>query len=94
MRTTIIIHYEFIWYHLPNVNNHTLLSIECVYDARTPGLFKVECSGDAIVALSSKTYCVKTSHVPKISCKGINKVTLGNNTVYKMYENVLFTKIS
>ena len=65
-----------------------------LHDARTPGIFKVECTGDGIVALSSKTYCVKTSNLPKVSCKGINKSTLDNSSVYTMYKNVLLTKIS
>ena len=64
------------------------------YDARTPGLFKVECSGQGIIALSSKTYCVKTLTSPKVSCKGVNKSSLDRNTVYTMYKNVLFTKMS
>ena len=62
-------------------------------DARTPGLFKIECQGEGIVALCSKTYCVK-SDKPKFSCKGINKASLYTDTVYNLYKNVLFSKIS
>ena len=43
------------------------------YDKRTPGLFKVEWSGDGFVGLNSKTYCCWGSEGRKISCKGISK---------------------
>ena len=50
---------------------------EADYSKRTPGLFKVECRADAIVALCAKTYCTHRYEngrkYTKFSCKGINK---------------------
>ena len=43
------------------------------HDLRTPGLFKLEFSGDGIVALCSKTYICFKEDENKISCKGIQK---------------------
>ena len=59
------------------------------YDARTPGLFKLEYEGDGIVALCSKMYCVKSDSSVKFSCKGISKKDIDKNTVYDLYLNVL-----
>ena len=45
------------------------------FDKRTPGLFKVEWTGDAIISLSSKTYyCYggDSATKDKISCKGVS----------------------
>ena len=39
------------------------------YDARTPGIFKVECTGDGIAALSNKTYRIKTSTYQRLAVK-------------------------
>ena len=62
------------------------------YDARTPGLFKLEYEGDGIVALCSKMYCVKSDSSVKFSCKGISKKDIDKNTVYDLYLNVLKTR--
>jgi hypothetical protein len=44
------------------------------YDKRKPGLFKEEWSGDAMIALSSKTYyCSALAGGDKVSCKGTQK---------------------
>lgn len=43
------------------------------FDKRTPGLFKLEYTGDGIVALCSKTYYCFGTEGNKLSCKGINK---------------------
>ena len=45
------------------------------FDKRTPGLFKEEFRGTEMVALCSKTYCIKddVSGVTKFSSKGLNK---------------------
>ena len=47
------------------------------FDKRTPGLFKVEAQGKAMIALCSKTYILK-KHDDKVkfSCKGLNKTVL------------------
>ena len=42
-------------------------------DRRTPGLFKLEASGDTMYALSSKTYLLKDGKDYKMSAKGVNK---------------------
>lgn len=41
------------------------------YQRRTPGLFKVEWEGDAMVALTSKMYCCRGDGYDKSSAKGI-----------------------
>ncbi|KAI8495466.1 hypothetical protein Bbelb_269210 [Branchiostoma belcheri] len=65
------------------------------YDKRTPGLFKEEWSGDAIVGLCSKTYyCFggddKTQD--KFSCKGVSKRQ--NDITLQKYLQVLETQKS
>ena len=62
------------------------------YEKRTPGLFKVECVKDKIIALCSKMYCCADmdEKALKFSCKGIQKDN--NNITYKKFENVLFNK--
>ncbi|XP_019633364.1 PREDICTED: uncharacterized protein LOC109476787 [Branchiostoma belcheri] len=65
------------------------------YDKRTPGLFKEEWSGDAIVGLCSKTYyCFggddKTKD--KFSCKGVSK--RDNDITLQKYLQVLETQKS
>ena len=63
------------------------------YDRRTPGLFKEEYRGDAIVALCSKAYyCFGVED--KFSCKGINKRLNDINKSTYMYMDVLLTKRS
>ena len=47
------------------------------YDKRTPGLFKVEAEGKAMIALCSKTYILKKyDDEVKFSSKGLNKAIL------------------
>jgi len=62
------------------------------YEKRTPGLFKVECMKDKIIALCSKMYCCSDMDEKEIkfSCKGIQKDN--NNISYKKFENVLINK--
>ena len=62
------------------------------YEKRTPGLFKVECMKDKIIALCSKMYCCSDMDEKEIkfSCKGIQKDN--NNISYKKFENVLLNK--
>jgi hypothetical protein len=64
------------------------------YDRRTPGLFKEEYNGDAIIALCSKTYCVenKTTNKAKFSCKGVGKKPYSNPM--DIYRGVLKNKKS
>ena len=62
------------------------------FDARTPGLFKLEYEGTGIVALCSKLYCVKSDSSVKFSCKGISKSGIDKKSVYDLYLNVLKTK--
>ncbi|XP_066265252.1 uncharacterized protein [Branchiostoma lanceolatum] len=65
------------------------------YDKRTPGLFKEEWSGDAIVALCSKTYyCFGGEDISndKFSCKGVSKKD--NNITLQKYLRVLETQKS
>ena len=60
------------------------------YDKRTPGLFKVEAEGKAMIALCSKTYILK-QHDDKVkfSSKGLNKSSL--KKPYESYQQVLQT---
>jgi G:T-mismatch repair DNA endonuclease (very short patch repair protein) len=62
------------------------------FDKRTPGLFKLEYSGDQVVALCSKTYSVKCNETgnTKFSSKGCNKSRLNN--VHDIMVNVLKEK--
>ena len=58
------------------------------YDKRTPGLFKIEAEGNAMIALCSKTYVLKQSEdKSKFSSKGINKNAL--QTPFRMFKKVL-----
>ena len=62
------------------------------YVKRTPGLFKVEWSGQGFVGLNSKTYYCWGEEKDKYSCKGISKK---NNTIKKdTYLRVLKTQES
>ncbi|XP_069106330.1 uncharacterized protein [Argopecten irradians] len=62
------------------------------YTKRTPGLFKVEMTGQSMVCLCAKTYAVQKSAgdtvESKFSCKGINKSQLRHPI--NMYKDVLF----
>ena len=60
------------------------------YDKRTPGLFKVEAQGKAMIALCSKTYMLK-KHDDKVkfSSKGLNKAVL--KEPFPSYQHVLQT---
>eukprot|EP00112_Aurelia_sp_Birch-Aquarium-sp1_P009724 Seg2115.1 transcript_id=Seg2115.1/GoldUCD/mRNA.D3Y31 product="hypothetical protein" protein_id=Seg2115.1/GoldUCD/D3Y31 len=65
---------------------------------RTPGLFKVEFTGDQMISLCSKSYCIsekeqyeaESSRRFKFSMKGVNKSQFKNNP-YEHYANVLNT---
>ena len=62
------------------------------YDKRTPGLFKVEWSGQGFVGLNSKTYYCWEEEKDKYSCKGISK--RGNTITKDTYLRVLKTQES
>ena len=62
------------------------------FDRRVPGLMKEEASGEALVALASKTYVLKSGDGHKLSCKGINKASVENPM--DTYASVLSTKRS
>ena len=49
-----------------------------LFDKRTPGLFKLEASGEEMIGLSSKTYLLTSKESCKFSCKGINKTQVMN----------------
>ena len=73
------------WFPRTDTKEHT------AYDKRTPGLFKVEWSGQGFVGLNSKTYYC-WGEKDKYSCKGISKK---NNTINKdKYLKVLKTQES
>jgi hypothetical protein len=57
------------------------------FDKRTPGLFKVEFEGDALIGLCSKTYIVKNENIIKFSSKGVNKSTI--KEPMEIFQNVL-----
>ena len=59
----------------PVENNHYIFKEQSLYESRKPGLFKVEFSGDGMVALSPKLYyCLgDQSNKNKFSSKGVQK---------------------
>ena len=62
------------------------------YDKRTPGLFKVEAEGNAMIALCSKTYILKQKDDKyKFSSKGINKNAL--TSPFDTYKKVLESRL-
>ena len=84
--------------HLHNINASTghWFPRECCqehrsYDKRTPGLFKLEASGDYMVCLSSKTYMLQDGDQTKFSCKGVQKRQIQEPT--NIYANVLTTTL-
>ena len=61
------------------------------YNQRTPGLFKLEWSGDGITALCSKTYCCfNNTSLPRdnLTAKGVQK--FGNPLQKQDFCNVLY----
>ena len=62
-------------------------------EQRTPGLFKIEYQGDAIISLCSKTYCIENweENKAKFSSKGISK--RGFSNPMNIYREVLTSKI-
>lgn len=62
------------------------------FDKRTPGLFKVEWSGEGFVGLNSKTYYCWGTEGDKASSKGISKKI--NKPTKDKYLEVLKTKLS
>ena len=62
------------------------------YDKRTPGLFKIEYTGDSFVGLCSKTYFCDGEGGNKFSSKGLNKNH--NELSFHSYQRVLDTKTS
>jgi hypothetical protein len=80
----------------PFTSAHGFFPRECcpkhiAYDKRTPGLFKVEAEGKAMIALCSKTYILKQpDDKVKFSSKGINKNALTN--AFDVFHQVLTTQ--
>ena len=62
------------------------------YDSRTPGLFKLEYSGDIFYGLCSKTYFVGNEENCKFSSKGISKNRVNNPL--EIFKSVIETKQS
>ena len=64
-------------------------------DNKTPGLFKIEFLGTKMLCLSSKTYVgTSTNGTHKISCKGVNKMSVLRNNPIEIFESVLKDKKS
>ena len=59
-------------------------------DQRTPGLFKTEFEGDAIIVECSKMYCARGYKKDKYSCKGMQHKNNKLNTNFLVYRDVLF----
>ena len=84
---------------VPSIKNpHAYLTRTCcdthqLIDKRTPGLFKLEAVGCAMISLCSKCYCLKraTGDV-KFSSKGVNQRQLNKNFLFDFFTRVLFTK--
>ena len=55
----------------------------------TPGLFKTEFEGIAMISLCSKMYCVKSDSNVKFSCKGISKRHIDEEKVFHLYHDVV-----
>jgi hypothetical protein len=70
----------------PVENTHYIYKEQSLFESRTPGLFKVEFSGDGMVCLSSKLYyCLgDKTNKSKFSSKGIQK---NNNSYLLQYAN-------
>lgn len=62
---------------------------EAEYSHRTPGLFKLEFSGDGIIALNSKVY-IAFGKKDKVSCKGVQQKR--NEIVKEKMKKVLDTQ--
>jgi len=68
------------------------------YDKRTPGLFKLENTGDGIIATCSKTYyLLKDSNKPcqeddKISCKGTQQKRNYEDLIWNNYKSCLYNQ--
>jgi len=77
---------DFSWFPRECCEEHSQ------YDKRTPGLFKLEWSGDGIVGLCSKTYFCFGAHGDKHSCKGIQQKR--NQLQKEHYLNVLTSRQS
>ncbi|KAJ8034218.1 hypothetical protein HOLleu_20961 [Holothuria leucospilota] len=56
---------KHLWFPRTDTDEHKQ------YDKRTPGLFKLECEGNGIVALNSECYYCFGSEKEKVSCKGV-----------------------
>ena len=67
-------------------------SMHAKYDCRTPGLFKLEYSGDLFYGLCSKTYIVQNGDKYKFSSKGISKNRVQDPL--SIYKSVLESKQS
>ena len=71
---------------------------ECIeafqYDSRQPGIFKIEFSGNKMVCLCSKMYCIEDETEnetnTKLSCKGVNKKRI--NDAMAIFDHVLSTQ--
>ena len=59
------------------------------FDSRTPGLFKLEALGDAMIGLCSKTYVLQSQNAVKVTSKGLNKRTFDDPL--GVFRNVLRT---
>ena len=87
---------------LPDDENHWIPRLCCEkhnkFDSKTPGLFKSEFQGSAIVALCSKTYATEDAQNNKVkfSSKGLSKKAVqdsvekeGVTSVVDLYKKVL-----
>nr|XP_039250892.1 uncharacterized protein LOC120328465 [Styela clava]XP_039250893.1 uncharacterized protein LOC120328465 [Styela clava]XP_039250895.1 uncharacterized protein LOC120328465 [Styela clava]XP_039250896.1 uncharacterized protein LOC120328465 [Styela clava]XP_039250897.1 uncharacterized protein LOC120328465 [Styela clava]XP_039250898.1 uncharacterized protein LOC120328465 [Styela clava]XP_039250899.1 uncharacterized protein LOC120328465 [Styela clava]XP_039250900.1 uncharacterized protein LOC1203 len=62
------------------------------FDKRTPGLFKVEFSGETFVGLCAKTYFCQGDNTFKFAAKGLQNIH--QNITFNKMRNVLFSKNS
>lgn len=91
---------EFVEHHLSKKttswHQRSCCKTHEVWDNRTPGKFKREFTGTAMVALNAKTYiCVDAVDLNnptkvKLSSKGVSKAT--NSLTYQQYKEVLYDK--
>ena len=80
----------------PIENNHYIFKEQSLYESRKPGLFKVEFSGDGMVALSPKLYyCLgDQSNKNKFSSKGVQKNNNSSMLNYKNFKEVLHKNLT
>jgi hypothetical protein len=72
--------------------NDINLKEHSAYDKRTPGLFKLEKDGDAMIALTSKSYFLRNSGGNKAACKGTQVTRNSEHIQFEKYKECLLNR--